>query len=254
MTFRADQVDERRLYVSWRAPHGSIYPIGMLIRRRVHGQDRYIFAYLKLAEQLDDFAPLPGLPDLHRRYDSEGLFPVFANRVMPRSRPDFDLLAGRVDLAGYVDPFEVMARSGGRRATDRIEVFSGPVRTADDRASSLFFVRGIRHLPGAAEVVSALAVGDQLVLVDDANNRYNPRAVLLRATDGRQVGWVPDYLVEHVHELRDLNQAEPRVTVEHVNDEMAPPHLRLLCRLDAPWPPGYEPFSEARFQPLVPLG
>lgn len=71
--------------------------------------------------------------------------------------------------------------------------------------------------------------------------------------DCRTVGHVPDYLVEHVHELRELNSTAPQVIVEHVNDSTAAPHLRVLCRLDGPWPPGYRPFSDARFRPLLPL-
>jgi len=241
---------EQRLYVSWRDPLGSIHPVGLLVRKRDGQGERFVFAYLKLAEQLEQFRPLPGLPDLHRRYESDVLFPVFSNRVMPRSRPDFDALARRVDLSGDADPFEVMARSGGLRATDRIEVFSAPVRTPDDRSSCLFFARGIRHIQGAAELVDSLARGDELVLRDDPQNPFNSRALLLRR-DGRSVGYVPDYLVEHVHELRQLNGTEPRIVVEHVNDAATAPHLRLLCHLDAPWPQGYEVFSEERFKPLA---
>lgn len=246
-------VRERTLYVSWRTPEGSIHPIGLLRRRCECEGDHYSFRYLKLAERLPDFEPLPGLPDLHARYESTTLFPVFANRVMPRRRPEFDLLARRADLGSHADPFEVMARTGGRRATDRIEVFSPPQVSAEGRISSLFFVRGIRHIPGASEAADDLRPGDRLVLVDDPSNAYNPRAVLLRVNDGRTVGYVPDYLVDHVHELRQLNGRDPAVTVEHVNDATAAPHLRVLCRLDAPWPEGYRPFSDARFQPLVPL-
>lgn len=171
--------------------------------------------------------------------------------MMPRSRPDYDLLAARVDLAGDADPFEVLARTGGRRATDRIEVFAGPHRTEDGQSCVLFFVRGIRHVDRAAEAVASLRRGDRLQLVDDRGNPYNPRALILLVADGRQVGWVPDYLVEHVHELRELNGEDPAVLVEHVNDETAAPHMRLLCRLQAPWPDGYEPFSGEEFEPLV---
>jgi hypothetical protein len=96
-------------------------------------------------------------------------------------------------------------------------------------------------------------VGDRLVLADDPNNPYNSGALVLRDIDRQQLGWVPDYLVEHVHELRQLNGEEPVATVEHVNDATVPPHLRLLCRLTAPWPDGYVPFSNAEFQPLAPL-
>lgn len=249
----ARSTPERSLFVSWRDPQGSIHPVGLLLRRMEASEERFSFAYLKGAERLADFVPLPGLPDLHRRYDSTDLFPVFANRIMPRSRPDFDLLAERIDLAGDADPFEVLARTGGRRATDRIEVFSAPVRTEASDSCALFFARGIRHVPGASDAVSALAVGDRLVLIDDGTNEHNPRAVVLRADDGQQIGWIPDYLVEHVHDLRHLNGSDPIVEVEHVNDTSVASHLRLLCRMTAPWPEGYEPFTDALFEPLVPL-
>lgn len=251
MTDAAPQ--ERSLFVSWRDPIGSIHPIGLLVRRSGPEGERYSFAYLKMAEKLPELEPLPGLPDLHRRYDNEHLFPVFANRVMPRSRPDYDLLASRVDLSGDADPFEVLARTGGRRATDRIEVFAGPRRTEDDQSCALFFVRGIRHVEGAVEAVATLQRGDQLRLVDDPDNRFNDRALIIRISDGRQVGWVPDYLVDHVHELRDRNRKDPIVEVEHVNDETVAPHMRLLCRLQAPWPTDYVPFSGSDFEPLVDL-
>jgi hypothetical protein len=245
---------ERALFVSWRDPEvGSISPIGRLIRRIGPGGEHYSFAYLKMAENLPRFQPLPGLGDLHRRFDSDRLFAVFANRVMPRSRPDYDLLASRVDLGGDADPFEVLARTGGRRATDRIEVFAGPERTADGQSCVLFFARGVRHVEGAADAVASLRPGEHLRLVDDPDNEYNPHAVLLRMSDGRQVGWVPDYLVQHVHELRQLNGTDPIVVVEHVNDTTVAPHMRLLCRLQAPWPHGYVPFSGPEFQPLIDL-
>ncbi|MDQ3680032.1 MAG: hypothetical protein M3378_05715 [Actinomycetota bacterium] len=250
----ASEHQERSLFVSWRDPDvGSIYPIGRLVRRIGANGERYSFAYLKMAEHLERFEPLPGLPDLHERYNGERLFPVFANRVMPRNRPDYDLLASRVDLQGDADPFEVLARTGGRRATDRIEVFAGPERTVEGETSVLFLARGIRHIDGAADAVASLHPGDRLALVDDTKNEYNPRAVLLRVSDGRLVGWIPDYLVEHVHELREYNGADPTVVVEHVNDDSVATHLRLLCRLHAPWPDGYVPFSGPDFQTLVDL-
>lgn len=183
-----DAVDghERSLLVSWRDPErGSMHPIGRLVRRIGAQGEHYSFAYLKLAEHLRGFEPLPGLPRLHERYDSDRLFPVFANRVMPRSRPDYDLLASRVDLGGDADPFEVLARTGGRRATDRIEVFAGPERTAEGESSVLFFARGIRRIERAAEAVAFLQPGDTLVLIPDEQNENerNPNALLLRITE-----------------------------------------------------------------------
>lgn len=251
MTTEAPAVHEERLYVTWREPSGSIHPIGLLVRRVDGESEHFRFAYLKMAETLDEFRPLAGLPNLHRLYESDELFPVFAHRVMPRSRPEFDALARRVQLGADADPFEVLARSGGRRATDRVEVFAPPRLTEEGRSSCHFFVRGIRHLPEAAPVVAALRAGEVLDLVDEPENRYNARAVLLRS-DGSAIGWIPDYLVDHVHQLRGLNGADPTVIVEHVNDADSPSHQRVLCRLDAPWPlASFEPFDDARFEPLA---
>jgi hypothetical protein len=243
----------REVFVSWRDPSTrSIHPVGRLRREiTADGDEIYTFAYIKNAERLPGFEPLPGLAHLYARYESRILFPVFANRVMPRRRPEFDLFARQMDLAGVVDPFEVLARSGGRRETDRIEVFSPPERTPDGRATGLFFVRGIRHVPGAAAAVGELRPGDRLTLAAESDNQTNPLAMLVLASPERRVGYMPDYLLGFVHDLNDLNAQAPDITVEHVNDENVPAHLRLLCRLSAPWPPGYEAFAEAMYQSLA---
>jgi hypothetical protein len=50
-----------------------------------------------------------------------------------------------------------------------------------------------------------------------------------------------DLLLEHLRAMQDT--AAVRLTVEHVNGPEAPPHLRLLARLEGRVPPGYEPMS-----------
>lgn len=250
----AAESPQRRLFVAWRNPETrQIIPVGLLVQRRDGDAESYSFAYLKLAETLEGFHPLPGLPDLHRRYDSPALFPVFANRLMPRDRADYPDYLARLDLDVEADPFEVLERSNGTRATDRIEVFAAPERTPDDHAVSLFFVRGIRWLDGAFEAVERLREGQSLTIVDDPTNEVNGRALLLAGDDHEQIGWVPDYLVEHLHELRHYNGADPTVTVEHVNGPDTAPHMRVLCRVIAPWPAGYEPFHSIEFQPVISL-
>ena len=141
---------EDRLYAAWRNPEGLIRPVGVLTRLRTAEGESYRFAYLKAAEQFDGFVCLPGLPELHSVYESEYLFPVFRNRLMPRSRPDYGHYVSELNLEVDTDPFEVLIRSEGRRATDRVEVFAHPERTPEDTLTTLFFVRGIRHIDGAA--------------------------------------------------------------------------------------------------------
>lgn len=240
---------EHRLYAAWRNPDGLIRPVGVLTQQETSGGRLYRFVYLKAAEQFSGFESLPGLPELRRVYESETLFPVFRNRLMPRSRPDYGDFVQRLALDTETDPFEVLIRSEGWRATDRIEVFAHPEREADGALTTLFFVRGVRHLDGASEAVSVVRVGDTLELADEPGNPVNPRAILVNSRTGQQVGWVPDCLLDMVHELR--SRTDVQITAEHVNPDTSPPHMRLLCWLRAPWPEGYEPFSEPEYTPIV---
>ena len=242
---------ERRLYAARRHPDGLIHPVGMLTRRAIGAKVSFRFVYLKAAEQLDGFDHLPGLPDLHSVYESDHLLAVFRNRQMPRRRPDYGEYVRRLDLDIDTDPFEVMARSEGIRMTDRVEVFSYPERTPDDDLTTLFFGRGIRHIPGAAEAVTEVTAGDVLVLADEPDNPVNPRAMLICTRTVRKIGWVQNYLVGTIHELREFSEADVGIVAEHVNPPTAPPHMRLLCRLRSPWPDGYEPLSAPEFQPIA---
>jgi hypothetical protein len=242
---------ERHLYVAWRRPDGLIVPVGRLTQQTRPEGTVFRFVYLKGAERHHEFPGLPGLPNLYEQYESQALFPVFANRVMPRDRADYGNFIEQLDLSVEADPFEVLGRSEGVRETDRIEVFPGAEPVSDASLCTLFFARGIRHLDGASEAVSQLRVGDELVLVPQPSNPVNPRAMLLNTRTGSSVGWAPDYLLDLLHELDHLNGAAPVIQVEHVNPPTAAPHLRLLCRATAPWPLGYEPFTGPDFQPLV---
>lgn len=242
---------ERHLYVAWRRPDGLIVPVGRLTQLTGPQHTTFRFVYLKGAERHGDFSALPGLPDLHRTYESPALFPVFANRVMPRDRADYGSFVEHLDLSVEADPFEVLGRSEGVRETDRIEVFPGPVANADGRLCTLFFARGIRHLEGASEAVDGLKAGDELVLRPQPSNPVNPRAMLLNTRTGASVGWAPDYLLDLLHELEQLNGEAPTILVEHVNPSSVAPHLRLLCRATSSWPKGYEPFTGPDFLPLL---
>lgn len=245
-----DVREQRRLFVTWRQPEGLIVPVGRLTQRVTGDRTHFVFVYLKAAETAAGFTGLPGLPDRYRVYESDDLFPVFANRVMSRQRADFGEYVEELGFVDVPEPFEVLARSEGVRATDRIEVIPDIERDGQ-KLSTFFFARGIRHLEGADLAVAELHVGDQLALREETDNPVNPRALLLDADDLRPVGWVPDLLLDVFHELHQLNGEWPTVCVDHVNPARTPAHMRLLCRMHAPLPSGYEPLSGPDFQPLV---
>ena len=241
---------EHRLYAAWRNPEGLIRPVGVLTRLRTAEGDSYRFVYLKAAEQFDGFVCLPGLPELQHVYESDCLFPVFRNRLMPRNRPDYSHYVSELNLDVDTDPFEVLIRSEGRRATDRVEVFAHPERTPEGTLTTLFFVRGIRHIDGAAAAVDEVQPDEVLGLVDEPDNPVNRQAILISTRTGKRLGWMPDCLVNMLHELRRLDSLV-EVTAEHVNPDTSPPHMRLLCRLRAPWPDGYKPLSGPEYQPIA---
>ncbi len=243
---------EQHLFVTWRHPDGLIHPVGLLTQRVSAEAQEYEFVYLKKAETLDGFPLLPGLPDLHRLYADDELFPVFRKRQMPRQRPDYAEYVETLGLDLDTDPFEVMARNEGRKVTDRIEVFAPPHHTDDDNLTALFFARGVRHRERASDAVAGLQRGDRLNLIDDPANPVNPRAILINTRNNEPVGWIPNYLLETVQDLRELIGGDNiSVTAEHVNPPQVEPYMRLICRLTAPWPENYEPLSGPEFQPIV---
>lgn len=66
--------------------NGTWGPIGRL----EHADGVYRFVYTKGAETLPGFRPFHGMDDLNRIYESDDLFPVFKNRLLPKSRPEYD--------------------------------------------------------------------------------------------------------------------------------------------------------------------
>src|SRR5690349_10872446 len=102
----------QRLVVAWQHPDTRrIEPVGFLtFDGRV-----YRFAYIRNAKQVEGFQRLLGFADLAGQYESDQLFPLFAQRVMAPRRPDYQCYVERLGLDVDSDPWEQIARSNGRR-------------------------------------------------------------------------------------------------------------------------------------------
>jgi hypothetical protein len=241
----------QRLYVSWQdAERRSFVPVGMLTQSAAGD---FEFRYLHGAETDPDFRAFIGFPDLHHVYRSTEQFPFFENRLMPRGRSDYSAYLGSLGLAQNADPFEVLARSGGRRATDTVEVVAEPTVDPDTgHASCYFLVRGVRYVEGADDAIDRLDIGDHLGTEPDPGNEHDEHARYLLTIDGVRIGYVPAYLTEFLSRSADLHgEGAIDIVVEHLGERAGPSHFRLLCRLVAPWPEGQPPFSGAAFEPLV---
>jgi hypothetical protein len=238
------------LFVNWQ-DEGSrrIFPVGRLVNLK---SDGYEFAYIAAAREAQQFgfAPFQAFPDLEQVYRANELPAFFNNRLLQPKRPDYPQYLQELGLeSATATPVEILARSGGRRVTDPLEVFAEFV-PAGDRFEAHFFVRGIRYHAGAEEAVAELHPGAQLHLRHEPTNEFNPNAHLLICHDGRSVGYVPDYLVD---DLKDLGTSDDslRVEVVRVNAQPSPSQQRLLCKLSIS-ATALRPHRSSRFEPIAP--
>jgi len=246
---------EKALFVAWRAggpTTGHWGPIGKLERV----DDGYRFFYTRGARTLEGFDPFPEMSDLTRVYESEALFPLFANRLLSASRPEFDayLTWSGFDPATPPDPIAILGVTRGLRATDALELFPCPVPDADGRYNAKFFLHGVRHMPEAArERVDRLKPDEPLEYMFDVSNRFDADAIALRTSDGAGqflVGYVPRYLAREVRTLHLQCADRVSIRVARVNPS-APAQQRLLCRMSSCWPSHFSPCSGEEFEPVA---
>ncbi|MFO0681751.1 MAG: HIRAN domain-containing protein [Sandaracinus sp.] len=162
------------------------HPIGSL-RRRL---DRYLFSYGDLAAAREHgFELLPEFADPHVEYSSTKLFATFAERVPSVRRADRVGLLATLGLDESADDFEILARSGGTLATDRIEL--AEQRPTDDRLERplIFQVRGTQYNHPSAD--RPLRVGEELWIRRSPENPFDTNACELIRADGSKIGFIP---------------------------------------------------------------
>lgn len=194
---------------------------------------RFAFHYLAGAWVDPAFVPLLEYPDRDTAYISDEVPAFFANRILSVDRPHYDRYLGWLgieDLSPDEVPFEVLARTGGGRATDTFHVVELPLADVD-RLTSRFFVSGVRHFADSGTAIASLKVGATLRLELEERNEVNPKAVLVSTVNGQRFGYVPDWLCADVH-ARVKDGWSVAVVAERVNPD-APAHVRVLCRLEA---------------------
>ena len=139
---------------------------------------------------------------LDQVYESDELFPLFANRLLSKSRPEYEayLRWSGFDIDNPPDPILVLGVTEGIRQTDAVEVFPCPVPDAEGCYFNNFLLHGIRWLSKAAvERIGELEEGERLKLMLDLQNEHDPQAVAVRTeTERMQIGYVPRYLAHDV--------------------------------------------------------
>lgn len=219
------------LVLVWQNPSTHLFvQVGQL---DTLGGSRFAFQYLTSAWVDPDFVPLLEFPDRGAAYVSDEVPAFFANRIRSIDRPNYDQYLGWLGIDGLAAdeiPFEVLARTGGARATDTFHVVHLPV-DVDGNFQSRFFVSELRYFDDSNEVIGALQNGAPLALELEKGNTVNPKAVLIDRADGRRIGYVPDWLCADVHDRLEAGWTVTAIA-EKVNPE-APAHVRVLCRIEA---------------------
>lgn len=219
-----ESLSTRRLLVTQRDPSVPAYRALGFLSQSPDGLFR--FAYLRAAVAAPWFSPLPGLSRTDRVYSSPRLFPLFAERVISPRRPDRPMTLRALDLGADATPFEVLARSGGRRVEDHIELTPVAVPDAQGQIQFDFLVHGVRYTTAQArDRITDLRTGDPLIIEHEPTNDHNPLARLV-LSDDLTLGYVPDPLVTTVHRMTDLGAFVLRANGPEVGF-----HMRLLVRL-----------------------
>lgn len=247
----------RTLFLGWQDPVARRwYAIGRLTSEA----SKYKFAYTNgvgEAMKTGRFEPIPSFPDLHTTYESDELFPLFSNRVLPPSRPEYGNMLQWLSVQETEDdPVAILARTGGHRVTDTFEVFPCPEPTSGGVYQIHFLLHGVSHMPPEAIArAEKLNPGESLLVVRDVQNPHDKLALALRTAerfpgDVYLVGYCPRYLREDFLTLLDAGTS-PAVSVVRVNPVPAPVQFRVLCRAEMRAPKGFEPFSGFEYQPFA---
>lgn len=247
------------LFVAWQNPADRrYYPVARLVHNASSSPELFEFAYIhgaRTAAKEAGFTPFLAFPNIEQVYVSQELFPFFLNRLLPRSRPEYDDFVSSLELdPAHASPLQILGRSGGGRVTDNIELFALPTFDSESYCyCTAFLVHGLRHMPVAAqERVLALKHGEQLPWYLDVQNPAEPwRAMGLRTEDRHNVGFIPTYLLDDVQTLLD-KCFEINVHVLSVNLPPTPLAQRLLCELRSCWPEKFKPYASQVFQTIAP--
>jgi hypothetical protein len=89
--------------------------------------------------------------DLDTSYTSEELFLLFANRLLAKTRPEYQAFLHWLPLQNDAeDPLALLALTGGGRETEALEIFLCLEPQGDGIYAMHFFSHGIRYLPEPA--------------------------------------------------------------------------------------------------------
>ena len=218
------------VYVAWQAPDTRDWHVVGNLQERNSG---YVFKYTKGALKSSKFTKFSGMNDVRETYVSEELFPLFKNRLLSPRRPEYPRFIKWLGIEeDNANPIEILARSGGLRSTEQLQIYKKIEVDQNGQFEHFFFLHGLSYLDSMAnERVSELQPGQVLRLCLDLQNEYDGDAVVVRADKPAEiVGYCPRYLSNDIKKMLLNDSKSVTLTVERISDD-APHNYRLLCKL-----------------------
>ncbi|ENH0540549.1 HIRAN domain-containing protein [Vibrio parahaemolyticus] len=217
------------VYLAWQSPDTRDWHV---VGALTDTQKGFEFRYTQGATSSKNFVPFSGMEDLHTSYVSIELFPLFHNRLLSERRPEYPRFIKWLGLKDdEITPVNILARSGGMRGTDQLQMFRRININESGSFEHYFFLHGVSHLSKSAQRrIDALEQGEQLRLCLDCQNEYDNHAVMVRAEDPAEiVGYCPRYLARDIKALL-TKSTDLVVSVESIAKD-APMNYRLLCKI-----------------------
>ncbi len=250
----------KTLFLAWQdseEKHGlpgtrQWFPIGRLDANVERSEYRFRYtAGARRAEQEAGLTSLLDFPCWEEDYESSELFPLFRNRVLAPTRPDFVDYLKALDLNEEANPIEILSANGGHRATDLFEVFPKLVQNEEGTFVCRFFLHGWRYVsPPAQERLNRLQAGDPLFVALELTNPVTELALQIQTTDYQMIGWAPRYLVNDLADAMAESPGEYSASVIRINPQPVPSRQRLLVEMRSYWK-NHEPMTGPDFKPLV---
>ena len=232
----------KNIFVVWQDTKSKKqFPVGQLTY--IHNNhEAYQFNYIHgVTEAISyGFQPFPGFPELDATYVSTDLFPFFQNRILLPARDEYEAFVTSLGLSpSEAKPTDILARSGGRRATDTIEIFA-PAEIIENNekdyniARYYFLLHGLSHMKECAQDLATDMVkeGDRIFMMHDIQNPVDGKAMLLRTGDYCSIGFIPRYLLSDMWILVTLHR-DLFFYVYKINRPPSPIQQRIVCIAEA---------------------
>jgi len=239
----------RELFLAWKEPRKREW---IVVGKLWEKDKKYYFAYtkgVKKAQKSGNFNEFGVMQDIDKVYVSDELFPIFKNRILNRSRPEYRSYLKWLGFEKEASPLEELSRTNGLRATDSLQLFEKP-KPINNQFIIYFFSHGIRHLPLTyQDRIKSLKEGEELFILKDVQNRYDKFALALRTDDPVEiVGYIPRFYTKDINRLMKLNgNKEIKVNIEKINMD-APKQFQLLCKIETYWSKNFNSCEDENFQ------